>query len=48
MNGQDTYDQWLFLAGRPRILGRSGVELAGGNASPRSKTGSEKSPGQTK
>jgi type II secretory pathway pseudopilin PulG len=36
MNGQDTYDQWLFIAGRPRILGRSG-EVPDGNAGVRHK-----------
>jgi type II secretory pathway pseudopilin PulG len=32
MNGQDHYDQWVFLAGRPRFLGRDGPQIPGGNA----------------
>ncbi len=32
MNGQEHYDEWLFIAGRPRVLGRGGPELPGGNA----------------
>jgi type II secretory pathway pseudopilin PulG len=31
MNGRDHYDEWLFVAGRPRILGRSGPQLPEGN-----------------
>ena len=29
MNGKDHYDEWEFVAGRPRILGRSGPEIPG-------------------
>jgi type II secretory pathway pseudopilin PulG len=44
MNGQDHYDDWLFVAGRPRILGRSGPEPRQGNAAPHS--GQTPKPGQ--
>ena len=47
MNGRDHYEDWMFVAGRPRVLGRSGPQLAGGNAGPQ-KPESVKSPGQTK
>lgn len=47
MNGQDRYDQWMFVAGRPRVLGRSGMEPQGGNAGvPTPPTG--QAPGQAK
>jgi type II secretory pathway pseudopilin PulG len=45
MNGQDHYNEWLFVAGRPRVLGRDGPLLPGGNASPSRKP---PSPAQTK
>ena len=33
MNGQDHYDQWAFMAGRPRLLGRDAPPVPpGGNA----------------
>jgi type II secretory pathway pseudopilin PulG len=48
MNGKDHYDEWLFVAGRPRVLGRDGPQLPGGNAGPPQKPESVKSPGQTK
>jgi len=33
MNGQDHYDQWVFVAGRPRFLGKDGPPIPpGGNA----------------
>jgi type II secretory pathway pseudopilin PulG len=57
MNGHDHYDQWLFVAGRPRILGRDGPQIPGGNAMPGQKPGSgapglpkpgQTVPGQTK
>jgi len=48
MNGHDHYDEWVFLAGRPRVLGRSGPEIPAGNAGPAQKPGSGPSPGQTK
>ena len=52
MNGQEQYDQWLFVAGRPRILGRDVPVPPGGNAgvpspAPGSAPGT-KIPGQTK
>jgi len=47
MNGKDHYDEWLFVAGRPRFLGRSGPEIPGGNALPGQKPASA-APGQTK
>ena len=48
MNGHDHYDEWMFVAGRPRVLGRSGPQLPGGNAAPGQKPQSGKGPGQTK
>jgi type II secretory pathway pseudopilin PulG len=47
MNGQDHYDQWLFQAGKPRILGRDGPQIPGGNAAPQTHA-SPRAPGQTK
>jgi type II secretory pathway pseudopilin PulG len=32
MNGNERYDQWLFVAGRPRVLGPSGTGMSDGNA----------------
>ncbi len=48
MNGQDHYDQWLFLAGRPRFLGREGPQIPGGNAAPPPHPSTAPGPGQTK
>ena len=48
MNGQDHYDEWLFVAGRPRVLGRSGPELRDGNAGVPQGPERGKGPGQTK
>lgn len=48
MNGRDHYDDWMFVAGRPRVLGRSGPQPRDGNAGPQQKPGSGKGPGQTK
>ena len=47
MNGQDTYDQWLFIAGRPRILGRVGPDIGDQERRLRRRE-KEKAPGQTK
>ncbi len=47
MNGQDTYDQWLFVAGRPRVLGRVGPEMQRRQLRRPSGEGG-KDPGQTK
>jgi type II secretory pathway pseudopilin PulG len=47
MNGQEHYDEWLFLAGRPRFLGREGPQIPGANVSPQPGA-SPKAPGQTK
>jgi hypothetical protein len=30
MNGAESYDQWMFVAGRPRILGKPLVPMAPG------------------
>ena len=31
MNGAEAYDEWLFVAGRPRVLGKPGpTEVQGG------------------
>jgi hypothetical protein len=30
MNGRDSYDQWLFVAGQPRVLGRQEVAIKAG------------------
>jgi type II secretory pathway pseudopilin PulG len=30
MNGRDSYDQWLFVAGQPRVLGRQETAIKGG------------------
>ena len=46
MNGNDHYDEWMFVAGRPRILGGDGQ--FGGGTIPMPKPGSAPSPGQTK
>ena len=48
LNGRDHYADWIFVAGRPRVLGRSGPQLSGGNAGPQAKPESARSPGQTK
>jgi type II secretory pathway pseudopilin PulG len=48
MNGRDHYDDWMFIAGRPRLLGRTGPLPRDGNSSPLLKPGSGKGPGQTK
>ena len=48
MNGQDHYDQWMFVAGRPRVLGRSGPELRDGNSGAQPKLETVKGRGQTK
>ena len=48
MNGRDRYDEWLFVANRPRVLGRSGPELRGGNAGVPPSPEAGKRPGQTK
>ena len=48
MNGRDHYDEWMFVAGRPRVLGRDGPILRDGNIAPQPKPGSAKGPGQTK
>ena len=47
MNGQDTYDEWLFVAGRPRVLGRVGPELDDRQLRRPQREGG-KDPGQTK
>jgi type II secretory pathway pseudopilin PulG len=47
MNGQDTYDQWLFVAGRPRVLGRVGPEINDRQLRRQQREGA-KDPGQTK
>ena len=49
MNGQDTYDQWLFIAGRPRILGRVGPDIGDRELTRRQqRREKEKGAGQTK
>jgi len=48
MNGQDHYDEWMFVAGRPRVLGRTGPQMRDGNSGPQQKLESGKGPGQTK
>ena len=48
MNGQDHYDEWMFIAGRPRVRGRSGPEMRDGNAGVPPKPETGKGPGQTK
>ena len=54
MNGKDHYDEWIFMAGRPRFLGKEGPPIPGVNASPGPpgappgrRPGTER-PGQTK
>jgi type II secretory pathway pseudopilin PulG len=46
MNGQDTYDEWLFVAGRPRTLGQVGPEI--NDRQLRRQREGGKNPGQTK
>jgi type II secretory pathway pseudopilin PulG len=46
MNGKDHYDEWLFVAGRPRILGKEGPQIPGGNVMPGQKPGAPGAPGQ--
>jgi hypothetical protein len=29
MNGAESYDQWIFMAGRPRLLGRAQIPTPG-------------------
>lgn len=48
MNGHDHYDEWMFVAGRPRILGRTGPPMRDGNSGERQRPESGKGPGQTK
>jgi type II secretory pathway pseudopilin PulG len=48
MNGQDHYDQWMFVAGRPRVLGRDVPVIPKGNAGVPSPGPGTKTPGQTK
>ena len=50
MNGRDHYDEWMFVAGRPRVLGHTGPLMPEGNAAPAPgpKPGDGKGPGQTK
>jgi hypothetical protein len=47
MNGHDHYDEWMFVAGRPRVLGRDGP-LRGGTTTPVPRPGGAPGPGQTK
>jgi type II secretory pathway pseudopilin PulG len=44
MNGQDQYDEWLFVAGRPRVLGKEGPQIPGGNAGPAEKPAGASAP----
>jgi type II secretory pathway pseudopilin PulG len=48
MNGHDHYDEWLFVAGRPRILGQTGPVMPDGNSGPQQKMETVKGRGQTK
>jgi len=48
MNGRNHYDEWMFLAGQPRVLGRTGPQMKGGNAGPPQAPKSGTLPGQTK
>ena len=58
MNGKDHYDEWLFVAGRPRILGKEGPQIPGvniplpgqkpGPAAPGQTNPGQTNPGQTK
>ncbi len=48
MNGRDHYDEWMFVAGQPRVLGRTGPQMKDGNSGPAQTPKSGKLPGQTK
>ena len=48
MNARNHYDEWMFIAGQPRVLGRDGPQMAGGKSSSPQAPKSGTFPGQTK
>lgn len=48
MNSRNHYDEWMFIAGQPRVLGRDGPRMGDGNSGPPQAPKSGTLPGQTK
>ncbi len=45
MNGAETYDQWMFVAGRPRVLGKAYLAAPGVAPAPGAAPGAQPGPG---
>lgn len=45
MNGRESYDMWIFVAGQPRVLGRNELPVVPGGRLPSPGTGGSPPPG---